>query len=222
MTEAGLPREEIAALLAPEPAESVPFTFISMARLLYWKGFHLGLAAFAQAKLPDARYTVVGDGPEMSRLKNDAQRLGIAGQVDFVGRLPRSDTMAKLAQAHVLVHPSLHDSGGWVCLEAMASGRPVICLNLGGPATQVTDDTGFRIDATSPAQAISEMSLAMRTVHDDATLRRRMAQAGPRRVMEGFCWDEKVRRMNGVYAELMAKHIASTSPKSTPAITPIL
>ena len=110
MPEAGLPREEIEALLAAEPAAAEPFAFISMARLLYWKGFHLGLAAFAQAKLPGARYVVVGDGPEMARLKSDAQRLGIAPQVDFVGRLPRNETMARLAECHVLVHPSLHDS----------------------------------------------------------------------------------------------------------------
>jgi glycosyltransferase involved in cell wall biosynthesis len=221
MTEAGLPREEIEALLAPEPGAGEPFAFISMARLLYWKGFHLGLAAFAQARLPNARYVVVGDGPEMARLKNDARRLGIAGQVDFVGRLPRSETLAKLAKCHVLVHPSLHDSGGWVCLEAMASGRPVICLDLGGPATQVTDETGFRIRAGTPDQAIADMAAAMRRLHDDAGLRRRMAAAGPRRVMEGFCWDEKVRRMNGIYAELMAgARPASASPTSI--ATPIL
>jgi glycosyltransferase involved in cell wall biosynthesis len=221
MTEAGLPREEIEALLAPEPAATEPFAFISMARLLYWKGFHLGLAAFAQAKLPNARYVVVGDGPEMSRLKDDAQRLGIAGQVDFVGRLPRDETMKRLAKCHVLVHPSLHDSGGWVCLEAMASGRPVICLDLGGPATQVTDDTGFRIRAAAPEQAIADMAAAMRKLHDNPDLRRRMALAGPKRVMDGFCWDEKVRRMNGIYAELMANSSAATGVR-TPLATPIL
>jgi glycosyltransferase involved in cell wall biosynthesis len=222
MPEAGLPREEIQALLAPEPAANAPFAFISMARLLYWKGFHLGLAAFAQAKLPNARYVVVGDGPEMPRLKADAQRLGIASQVEFVGRLPRNQTMARLAKCHVLVHPSLHDSGGWVCLEAMASGRPVICLDLGGPATQVTDETGFRIHAGTPDQAIADMAAAMRKLHDDPALRRRLAGAGPKRVMEAFCWDEKVRRMNTIYAELMAGSARTTGNSRTPVTTPIL
>ena len=218
MPEAGLPREEIEALLAPEPAPTEPFAFISMARLLYWKGFHLGLAAFAQAKLPNARYVIVGDGSEMPRLKADAQRLGIASQVEFVGRLPRSGTMARLARCHVLVHPSLHDSGGWVCLEAMASGRPVICLDLGGPATQVTDDTGFRIHAGTPEQAIADMAASMRNLHDDPALRRRMAAAGPKRVMEAFCWDEKVRRMNAIYAELMASARTPTQVRMPVAI----
>src|SRR2546430_4418443 len=46
-------------------------------------------------------------------------------------------------------HPSLHDSGGWVCLEAMAAGRPVICLDLGGPGYQVTEESGIKIDRKS-------------------------------------------------------------------------
>ena len=106
--------------------------------------------------------------------------------------------MARLAKCHVLVHPSLHDTGGWVCLEAMASGRPVICLDLGGPATQVTDDTGFRVPATTPEQAIAGIAAAMRQLHDDPDLRRRMSQAGAKRVMDAFCWDEKVKRMDAI------------------------
>jgi glycosyltransferase involved in cell wall biosynthesis len=221
MPEAGLPREEIEALLKPEPPAGTPFTFISMARLLYWKGFHLGLAAFAEAKLPNARYLVVGDGPEMARLKADAQRLEIASQVDFAGRLPRSETMERLGRSHVLVHPSLHDSGGWVCLEAMASGRPVICLDLGGPATQVTDETGFRIRPGTPEQAIADLANAMRTLHNDDNIRRRMSEAGPGRVMSVFCWDEKVRRMNAIYAELMSEARSNGGASRTPVATPV-
>ena len=36
--------------------------------------------------------------------------------------------LEKLAECDALAHPSLHDSGGWVCLEAMAAGRPVRAL----------------------------------------------------------------------------------------------
>ena len=61
----------------------------------------------------------------------------------------------------MLVHPSLHDSGGWVCLEAMAAGKPVICLDLGGPGEQVTRETGFKIPALDPDQAVKDMARAM-------------------------------------------------------------
>jgi len=143
--------------------------FISMGRLLHWKGFHLGLQSFAKANLPDAEYWILGIGPEQARLKRLAEQLKIAHQVKFWDRLPREESLQKLAQSHVLVHPSLHDSGGWVCIEAMATGRPVICLNLGGPGVQVTDETGIKVLAQTPEQAVQDLAQAMANVLGNAS-----------------------------------------------------
>lgn len=133
----GLSEEELTLLGAIITPSQKQIVFLSLGRLLHWKGFHLGIMAFAQSDLSDAEYWIVGDGPERSRLKRLAKRLGVAGRVRFFGQLTRTEVLNLLSQCHVLVHPSLHDSGGWVCMEAMAAGRPVICPDLGGPATQV-------------------------------------------------------------------------------------
>ena len=109
-----------------------------------WKGFHLGLQAFARTQHPDTEYWIVGAGPAERSLKALAHRLGIADRVLFLGHQPRSEVLQIVQQCDVLVHPSLHESGGAVCAEAMAAGRPVICLDLGGPGLQVTAETGIR------------------------------------------------------------------------------
>lgn len=197
--EVGLLDEEI-ALLNQYPLPSAnPVRFISLGRLLHWKGFHLGIQAFAKASLPDAEYWLVGDGPEMTRLKQLAQELGVAHQVKFWGRLPREATLERLAESHVLVHPSLHDSGGWVCIEAMASGRPVICLNLGGPAIQVTEKTGFKVDATNPEQATQDMAAVMQKLAQNPDLRVQMGQAGRQLVHKNFSWKVIGKRLNNLY-----------------------
>jgi glycosyltransferase involved in cell wall biosynthesis len=145
--------------LRTEP-ELQSIKFISIGRFMPWKGFALGLEGFAMAlqkahekELIDAEYWLVGNGPEFRRLRSLSDNLGIAPYVKFWGRLSREDTMTKLVECQVLVHPSLHDSGGWVCLEAMAAGKPVICLDLGGPATQVTDKTGYKVFPGNPARS---------------------------------------------------------------------
>jgi len=186
--EVGLLDEEIALLNKHPLPSSNPVRFVSLGRLLHWKGFHLGIQAFAKASLPDAEYWLVGDGPERAKLEQLAQELGVAHQVKFWGRLPREVTLERLAESHVLVHPSLHDSGGWVCIEAMASGRPVICLNLGGPAIQVTEKTGFKVDATNPEQAIQDMAAAMQKLAQNPDLRVQMGQAGRQLVHKEFSW----------------------------------
>ena len=121
---------------SPSVRNTSHFRLVSIGRLLHWKGFHLGLIAFAQLmqQCPNSEYHIIGDGPEQRSLERLVRRLGVEEKVRFWGSLTRQQVLRQLAECDVLVHPSLHDSGGGVCLEAMAAGRPVICLDLGGPA----------------------------------------------------------------------------------------
>jgi glycosyltransferase involved in cell wall biosynthesis len=201
-SESGLPREEIARLAQCSMSSDSQVRFASVGRLLHWKGFHLGLRAFAQAKLPDAEYWVFGDGPEKKRLQCLADKLGIAQQVKFWNKLPREETLRKLGECTALVHPSLHDSGGWVCLEAMAAGRPVLCLDLGGPAVQVTEQTGFKVPAHTPEQAVRDLSNGMVSLAKDSDLRVRMGEAGRKRVSEMFDWEVKASHLAQLYEEI--------------------
>lgn len=204
----GLPQAEIDALgrTPPPPEETV--RFVSVGRLLAWKGFDLGLRAFAEAALPEAEYWVVGDGPERARLEALAQALGVAGRVRFWGRLPRPAALELLGQAHVLVHPSLHDSGGWVCTEALAARRPVVCLDLGGPALQVPGGAGLRVAAHTPAQAVADLRSALTALAADPARRRRMGEAGHDHVRRHAPWAAKAARLAALYAEVLGHHHA--------------
>ena len=197
--EVGLLSEEISLLNQYPLPSSKPVRFISMGRLLHWKGFHLGVQAFIEANLPDVEYWIVGDGPELKTLKHLAQASNVASQVKFWGKLSREETLKKLGESHVLVHPSLHDSGGWVCIEAMASGRPIICLDLGGPAVQVNNATGFKVPAKYPAQCVRDMADAMRKLSQDAELRVKMGEAGRQTVNENFSWTVVGERLDMLY-----------------------
>ncbi|WP_017717989.1 glycosyltransferase family 4 protein [Kamptonema formosum] len=190
-SEAGLSKQEIARLAQYPMPDAPPVRFISMGRLLHWKGYHLSVRAFAQAGILDAEYWLLGDGPERQQLQSLVEELGVASRVKLWGRLPREESLRKLGQSHVLVHPSLHDSGGWTCLEGMAAGRPVICLDLGGPATQITEETGIKVPAPDPDRAVLGLAEAMIRLAGDPVLRQRMGEAGQQRVREVFDWDVK-------------------------------
>jgi glycosyltransferase involved in cell wall biosynthesis len=181
------------------------FRVVSVGWLLGWKGFHLGLQAFARLrdKLPNSEYWIIGDGPQQQQLKALAVSLGIQDRVRFLGRLPRDEVFARLADCDVLVHPSLHDSGGWVCLEAMAAGRPVLCLDIAGPREIVTEETGFKVRAYTPEEAVAELSDKMYALAVDPDLRLRMAQASRQRVAEHFSWDVKCKQYARVYDEVV-------------------
>jgi glycosyltransferase involved in cell wall biosynthesis len=194
--------EEIEQLAQCPPPPDSPVRFISIARLLHWKGLHLGLRAFAEANLSATEYWILGEGAEMQRLKNLALNLDIAHRVKFFGLLPREEVLTKLGDCSVLVHPSLHDSGAGVCLEAMAAGRPVICLNLGGPAVQVNADTGIKVSASNPAQSVNELSAAMVHLATNHHLCLQMGRAGQQRVRDFYSWEVKGKQFARIYEEI--------------------
>ena len=202
--EVGLLKDEVEVLSQYPLPDGQPIRFISVGRLLHWKGFHLGLKAFAKAGLSDAEYWVVGDGPELERLTSLASKYGVEKQVKFWGRLSREETLVKLSASHVLVHPSLHDSGGWVCIESMAAGRPVIALNLGGPAVQLNDRTGFRIEPHNPDRVIQDMASVMIDLASDPQLRVEMGLSARKFVNQNYGWDVLAKRLNSVYENIVA------------------
>jgi glycosyltransferase involved in cell wall biosynthesis len=205
MSQVGMSAGEIAALGSlPGPRDGV-FRALSMGRFLHWKGFHLGLLAFAamHRQCRRSEYHLVGDGPERRRLERLAERLGVADSVRFWGLLPRSEALRHLGSCNVLVHPSLHDSGGWVCLEALAAGRPVVCLEAGGPATQVTPECGFLVRPGTPQQVVADMAGVLLELAADPGLQSRLGAEGRRRVAERFDWNVKGLQMNRLYEELV-------------------
>jgi glycosyltransferase involved in cell wall biosynthesis len=205
LSSVGLSRDEIVQLGGFAARQSNPFRLVSIGNLLHWKGFELSLRGFArfQSRFPATEYWIFGDGPERNRLRKLAQALGVAGSVTFWGAIPRRQVLEKLAECDVLLHPSLHDSGGWVCLEAMAAGRPVVCLDLGGPALQVTEDTGIKVPATLPEQVVEDLAEAMLRLAEDPELRVRMDQASRQRVKEDFDWGKKGELMHQVYGRIL-------------------
>jgi glycosyltransferase involved in cell wall biosynthesis len=131
-------------------------------RLLYWKGVHIAVQAFAKllTKIPNARFTIVGSGPEEARLKADTVNRKIKDNVDFISWLPQRKLFELYDSHDLFLFPSLHDSAGFVVLEALCHGMPVVCLDLGGPKEIVTPESGLIIktDGCNTTQVASSIA----------------------------------------------------------------
>ncbi len=132
-------------------------------RLIYWKGVHIALEAMSRLveSTPDAHLTIVGDGPEEGRLRSEVAKRRLEANVTFVPSMPHEQFL-QLYDAHdVFVFPSLHDSAGWVVLESLSKGLPVVCLDLGGPKDIVTTASGIVVgtgglDTSAVARRLAE------------------------------------------------------------------
>jgi glycosyltransferase involved in cell wall biosynthesis len=197
---------QFAALPDPPPG---PLRAICVGRHVHWKGFYLAIRAFAQfaKKNAEAELWIVNDGPFRAELEKTAAQSGVAARVKFFGTLPKyADVLAKLGQSHVLLHPALHEAFGNVCAEAMAAGRPVGCLAIGGPASQVTPETGFAAPATNPAEAVAALAGFLERLNGDRALLAKMSAAARERARKCFSMQVVNERMRQFYAEAVSEH----------------
>ena len=92
-------------------------------------GFLLEALVEARRACPEVLLLIAGEGPATADLKRQAERLGLAGSVMFIGYLDRERELpACYAAADVFVFASRTETQGLVLLEAMAAGLPVIAL----------------------------------------------------------------------------------------------
>jgi len=214
LPQAALPDEDLAFFDRFPPPPEGPFRAICMGRLLHWKGFHLAIRAFGvfARNDPEAELWIVNDGPFQRELKKTAALAGVSSRIRFFGHLHSySEVLAKLAQAHVLMHPALHEAFGNVCQEALAAGRPVVCLDIGGPASQVTPETGFAAPTTTPAEAVQAMAAFLSRIAGNRALLADMSAKAQARVREKFSMRIVGLAIDSFYHQAAALHASSTS-----------
>jgi glycosyltransferase involved in cell wall biosynthesis len=194
------------SLPAPPPG---PLRALCMGRHLHWKGFHLAIRAFAAfaKRHPEAQLWIVNDGPFRPFMEQTASAVGASAQVRFLGRLPSyQKVMETIGQSHVLIHPALHEGFGNVCLEALAAGRPVVCLDIGGPASQITPETGFAAPPTTPDEAVAAMAAFLERINGDRPLLAQLSANARQRVREHFTMRQYGRAMRSFYADAINSH----------------
>ncbi|MBA3890309.1 MAG: glycosyltransferase [Gemmatimonadaceae bacterium] len=175
---------------------------LTVAGLIPRKGVHHILEALAiVARDRDFSFVVCGEGPERARLETLSAELGLADRTVFAGRVTRADIPKYFAASDVFVLASLVEAAGNVLFEAMASGRPIVCTDSGGPPEYVKNaETGFVVPVGQP----EAMAARIGQLLNDPALQDRLGAEGRRQTMGEFDYDRMVRDIRGVYRETLA------------------
>jgi glycosyltransferase involved in cell wall biosynthesis len=126
-------------------------TIIFVGKMVRNKGAEdlLEAACILQHEFAGLKLVLVGGGeePVIMRLKDRAAASGFGQSLIFTGYLMRDELAVQLSQAHIFAAPSHYEGGpGFVYLEAMACGLPVIGCSGSGAAEVIRDgDTGYLV-----------------------------------------------------------------------------
>ncbi len=154
--------------------------------------------------IPEAHFIVAGENTQTSADNTYKTRILETAATDpllntrlhYLGF--RADTERVIAAADVVVCSSHFESYGMVNIEAMASGKPVVSTNTGGPSETVADgETGYLV----PSGDATGLALQVIALLPNTALRMRMGAAGRARV-EGLF---SVKSMAVQYSRIVEK-----------------
>lgn len=120
-----------------------------------YKGFDETLEVLPELieVVPNVAYLIVGDGSDRERLAQKARALGVADRVVFAGNIAEAEKADHYRLADAYVMPSKGEGFGFVLLEAMACGIPVVASKLDGGREAVRDgQLGILVDPADQRQ----------------------------------------------------------------------
>lgn len=182
------------------------------------KGLPYLLRAFrmVNARMGNTRLVIVGPDSRRWRLYRDSVERAGRRNVLFAPSVSDGELPRYHCSAHIFCSPATgHESQGYVLLEAMAAGLPIVASNIDGYASVLTEGVeGLLVPPRDPHALADALTLLAR----DGDRRAALGAAGRARV-EDYSWPRITRRLISYYERL--RYERGQAPRSA-ALPPVL
>jgi len=175
--------------------------WLAVGNLVELKGVHVSLAALAMTA--DATLLIAGEGPEETRLRQLAARLGVAARVRFLGSVSRAELGRYYNAADAMLLASSREGMPNVVLESLACGTPVIAAPFESAAELISAPEAGEIAESRTPEAIMAAWQRLRL--------RQPERAATRRHAERLGWPPVVEAQCALYERVLAAR-AGNSP----------
>ena len=181
-------------------------TIIFAGKLARNKGVHLLVKAAVRLvrEFPALQLRLLGRGEEKIVVELRGLARKCSGLLELPGFVDRAELPEHFSRAHVFAAPSEYEGGpGFVYLEAMACGLPVIACAGSGAAEMVRPDkNGLLV----PAQDVAALTAALRALLKDETRREKMGEFARRFVLAEADSRECIKKIEAFYKAVVARH----------------
>lgn len=185
-------------------------SLLYLGRLRDYKNIDIAIKAFSKVvkKIPEATFTIGGEGDRENDLKDLVKRLGITESVIFLGRVSDEVRNELYSMSWLSIQPSSHEGWGITVIEANFYGCPVIASNIAGLRDSVVDKkTGILVKPKS----ISGFAKAITRVFNSSSTRQKMSNLGKERAKK-FNWSENTNHfLDALQTYFLSKNVNTAS-----------
>jgi glycosyltransferase involved in cell wall biosynthesis len=150
----------------------------------------------------DVELVVVGKARTDGTVRKAIDRLGVRNSVRFESGVSTLRLVELYAESEISVVPSLYEGFSLPAVEAMSCGVPLIATTAGA-LPEVVGRNGDAAMTVPPSDA-EALAAAMRTLLDDPHERKRLAEAGRKRVIERFTWERAAVSTTDQYRQILS------------------
>ncbi len=180
--------------------DAVPGIILSVGNLIPTKGHQLLLRAFAAVheQFPTSVCELIGDGPELSRLRALTRDLRISEKIHFLGRRARSQVADAMRRCTLFALPSTYEGLGCVYLEAMSAQKPVIaCRGQGIEEIIQHPSSGWLVGPDN----LQELTDALSALLSDTFLQRQIGETARQTILQSFTLEHQAEQLARLYQE---------------------
>lgn len=162
--------------------------------------YFIEAAYLVRRQNPNTKFIIIGDGYLKCELEQKVTKLGLENHVIFTGH---QDDMPKMFHMiDIFVMASISETWGTSLVEAMASGKPIITSDAGGPSEIIRDGwTGLIVPVKDP-EAIAEKIIYL----IDNPAQSLFLSENSQRESEKYSIDHTVQQMQNLYEEIFLQH----------------
>ena len=188
------------------PSDPSTFDIISVAQLTPVKAQHVLIDAIAKLVQEGrgVRLRLVGEGPDRPSLENHIVECGLSGKVSLEGALNQDQLRILYGKSDVFALASFAEGVPVVLMEAMAMEIPCVATWIAGIPELIQDGIDGLLVAPSD---VDQLSAAIRRLMDDPDLRRRVARAGRRQVVEKYNLAVNTGRLAQVFERQVTREV---------------
>ena len=185
---------------------------LMVGRLDAWRGFDLAVEALALAtkQHPDIHLDIVGDGSDRKRIEEWMRRHGMESHVTLHGKVSMEKYYQMMADCDVVLNPALKEGAVTTAFDAMAFGRPLVCIDTGGYTRYFNDEYAEMIPHGSRQQVVKALGDAIVRL-TERELRLTMGQKAQNAAMQ-ITWEKKGEEIEGA---IMGLYGAAAMPQRT-------
>ncbi len=175
-------------------------TVLFVGRMVPFKQPEILIQCFSKSHLlKNHRLVMIGDGPELERLKELVKKNNIEDCVTFTGSINSNEVKQWMYRADIFGFPSIREQGGGVITMASMASMPSVVVDYGGPSTRVRDNSGIRVKLNSATKLAEDFQSALEYLIDKPEIIERMGKCARAFTQQFYDWEWKAKKTLEIY-----------------------